>query len=671
MAIAKTKKITVLGYRADRREIIGWLQRAGAVEILDLPGPEAPSEYEGLSRERAPGAHPPDAAGKALCLKEMERTINLLSGWEKKPGLLEGLVGTRPELSHEELARQAGGFDFRETCREAAHAEQRRKRARARKERLAAELLKLEPWLPLGGMPLGEAADTKKTRVLLGRLEEPDGGVLEEDLKRETKFYYLKKINARPGEIFLLVVYLREEEEKVGRRLRESNFQPQRFPELEPGRKEPVGQIIKNIKRTRERLEIEERGIEDELRKMARRKPALMAVHDWLLNDLAREGIVDRFLRSRQTFLLAGWVKKEEGERLRREGRDRFPGAEVILSDPREGETPPVILENVPSVRAFEMITGLYGLPHAREFDPTPLFAPFFTLFFGICVSDAGYGLAILGGGWLLARKSRAGKKIFPLLLTLGISTLVIGVLTGSWFGNAYELLPERLSFLRAAGERLRLLDPMKDMFVFMGLALSLGMAQVLFGMILKLIRLGQQRDRIGILLQIAWLILVVVMVPLLGKAVFGLRLEGAWFFLTKWSALASAGFIFLFSGRAVKNVFARLGLGLYGLYAITEYFSHVLSYLRLFALGLSSSLLALSLNWIVESVAGIPVFGPLLAVVLFVGGHAFCLLINILGGFIHSVRLQFLEFFSKFFEGGGRGLRPFKTETKYVALKD
>jgi V/A-type H+-transporting ATPase subunit I len=214
------------------------------------------------------------------------------------------------------------------------------------------------------------------------------------------------------------------------------------------------------------------------------------------------------------------------------------------------------------------------------------------------------------------------------------------------------------------------LFEPMEQVLVFMGIVLVLGFSQVCYGLIIRLVR----EVRRGNVLEafcgpLPWLTL------LNGLVIFGLSRAGrSPSYLAgvgKWMALLSAVSIVLLTDRTSRNWFARIAWGIYGLYGITSYVGDVLSYLRLFALGLATGIIAMVVNLLADMLGSVPYIGWLLFVMVFVMGHIFNILINGLGGFVHTLRLQYVEFFPKFFEGGGRPYRPFQRETKYTIVTE
>jgi len=371
-----------------------------------------------------------------------------------------------------------------------------------------------------------------------------------------------------------------------------------------------------------------------------------MFLHDVLLNDRGKIFSSRLLGETESAFYIEGWIRSSDAKKLKSKLGPYSDVIEIYFRAPLPGEDPPVILENPRSGKPFELVTKLYGLPQRGSFDPTLPMAPFFFLFVGLCISEAGYGLliALLSLLFIKFAKPKGGLLQFLKLLTLlGISTVILGTLLGGWFG-----FPVR---------RLMVLDPLQDPLSFLILAIVLGFVQVWFGTLLNMINgLKNKLYLESIFAQGGWLLLLPSLVLYLQtkQSIWGI-----------FSLLGAAGIIFFASPS--RNPFARFFGGLYSLYGISRYLADVLSYSRLLALGLATSVIAMVVNTLCQTALGIPWLGWLLAALIFVGGHLFNLCISLLGGFVHSMRLQFVEFFSKFFKSGGKPFRPFELESKFV----
>ncbi len=422
---------------------------------------------------------------------------------------------------------------------------------------------------------------------------------------------------------------------------------------------------LARLTQERRALEAERAALLERARSLAELRPALRALHDHYLAQAERDAL--RLGRTEKVGLATGWVPARQLPMLETALGDLE--AAVLVEDPRPGDAPPVVLENPAWLRPFEVVTTLYGYPRYDEVDPTPLLAPFFFVFFGLALADAGYGLALAVLAWLLIRKLRLepGEDRLPRLLMLGgVAAVVFGALGGSWFGDSLQLLPDWRPVVFAR-EVLARLDPVGDPLTMLVIALGLGVVQVWTGIAIKLaleVRQGKVAD--GLWEQGSWL----VFLP--GLVLYGLAGSLGEPLATWAPRVAGAGALLVALGAARRQ---RVWLlkpfsGLLGLYGVMGYLGDVLSYARLLALGLASTIIGIVVNQIAMLVGGMPVVGALVTAGVMAGGHVFNLVVSTLGSFVHAGRLQFVEFFTKFFEGGGKPFRPFRREGRYTVVR-
>jgi V/A-type H+-transporting ATPase subunit I len=344
----------------------------------------------------------------------------------------------------------------------------------------------------------------------------------------------------------------------------------------------------------------------------------------------------------------------------------KFGASSLSTIDPAEGEAPPVEIENNNYVRPFEVITRLYGMPQHFEVDPTAFLAPFFALFFGLCLTDAGYGLIILAISLYFVTKMQGDKKLMWMLTMCAVSTVVAGALMGGWFGDAVQKFVPALGPLR---EKMMWFDPMVYPLRFFTLSLILGYVQIMSGLLIAFIHDLRRKLYLGAVCdRLTWLVMLnaIAAFAFAKAGKLPANLSGVF----GWSALVSAVGIFLFSHRE-GGWGARLGIGFYNLFSALFYIGDVLSYLRLMALGLVTAGLAMAVNQISELAADLPLgLGYIFPVVILVVGHGFNLGINALGAFVHTLRLQYAEFFPKFFAGGGSPFEPLGKAYKHIYIR-
>lgn len=354
-----------------------------------------------------------------------------------------------------------------------------------------------------------------------------------------------------------------------------------------------------------------------------------------------------------KVMLLEGWVPETNEEALRNflEKEDVvYVRSEVKEEDPREV---PILLRNNKFAKAFQPLQGLFDLPHYHELDLTPFFAPFFALFFGFCLGDAGYGIVILAAVTLYKHtKAKPGMKLYLTMAQyLGAATILMGIIGGTVFGMS-------LTDFNWAEQMRNMVLEREELF---NLSLGLGLVQILFGMILKAVRLWKFNGFQYSLSTIGWILALVSLIVYMGGDQLG------WFAASQaqpyfnGALIMSGVFIFLFSDPKI-NIFARIGKGVWDSYnMITGVFGDLLSYIRLFAIGISTAILGFVINEIALTFGEIPYAGPVVFVLILVIGHLGNLLISSLSSFVHPMRLIFVEFYKNAgFTGGGKKYKPF-----------
>ena len=414
---------------------------------------------------------------------------------------------------------------------------------------------------------------------------------------------------------------------------------------------------LSEIIQEKEKLDAERAETENAMKELAENSiPDLKAaqVRTSQLVDFDKVKLSADSLAGNKLMLLEGWAPAENAQQL----NDFLKSSEVYyeISDPVPGDNVPIQLNNKGFFKLFEPIMKLYMLPKYNELDLTPFFAPFFMLFFGLCLGDTGYGLFILLGisGYRLIAKSISPsmKPILTLVQLLGLSTAICGLLTGTCFGfNLYDL---HVPFIQKMKEVIMLDN--QQMF---NLSLILGAIQIIFGMTLKAVNQAIQFGFKYAISTIGWLLVLVS--TAVAFAAPGVMAMGGTLHL---AILAVGGLMVYLFNSPGKNILLNIGLGLWDTYNMaTGLLGDILSYVRLFALGLSGGILAGVFNSLAVGMSPDNVIaGPIVMVLIFVIGHSINIFMNVLGAMVHPMRLTFVEFFKNSgYEGGGKEYKPFK----------
>ncbi len=654
MAVSRMRKIQILAHKRVKDEIVSALRERGALHIT-----EPSIEFERGSDEEARRESERELQARLGKLEHLKDFLKPYIPKEKKS--LDTMFNPRVAIAADELSTVMESFDLDDWYDRVIKLEGAMRGAEAeigRKESLAAELVH---WAGIG-TPIEDVADTKLATVGLLTVESSDADGLAAELAAATNEAEVVEVSRSGSSAYLAAFFLKSEEALVAPIMKRHNA---RWANLAgaSGMPEPAAAaLLAEADDLRARIG----ELKRDAAELAREHRTVLVVLDEGAEALAKKMAEERFGTTRETFLVEGWIRRRDEEAIRARLAEIAPEVEVVSRDPEKGEDVPVDLHNSGTVNPFEFVTTLYGRPAYWERDPTPLLAPFFIVFFGLCVSDGGYGLTLAAVSFFLMTRMQpgGGRQLMKLLMMGGISTAVVGAITGGWFGIDQSIMP---GWLRSAIVMNPLAEPMK----MLNVVFILGIVQVMAGLIIKMtadIRDGRWVD--GLLDQLLWVFFLALLVPLGYSFILGGNVPAEVMAVSGKGAMAAGALVVLTGARKNSNPVMKVLGGVLKLYDIVGYFGDVLSYARLLALGLATGAIAMAINGVAEMASGIPIVGPVAVVLILIGGHLFNLAVNCLGGFVHSARLQYLEFFSKFFTGGGRAFAPFRVEKRYSMTK-
>lgn len=671
MAVTKIKKIEILGLKKDKEAILSLLQKLGMIELINVEQKQEqaaiPSPYTQVN------------------LIEVDEAISYLATYLEKSSPLEGLIRPKTIIYQKELKEVIESFDHINFMKQLSILRNSLKTIYQHQEKLKDEKLFLNPWRNLS-LYLDEIRSTGNSNILLGTLRAVDYKNLTDDCKKQNVSLFLEIVNQDKTTAYITLIYLEKDFERLENILKEYHFN---FVAL--GRhKGTVKDRILEINRELMVLDDQITETKEKISTLSRERFKLMVLYDYHAN-LENIAQADKNANLQQfTFVLKGWIKEKDVSFVEKSISGKFNDTAIFILEPIDNEDVPIDLNNNYFFQPFEFITKIYGVPKYGEIDPTPYLAPFFFLYVGLCISDVGYGLLVVIICSIVLKKLRLGPqglRFFRLFLFCGISTIIVGALTGSWFGNLIDIIYENNAAflpLKKFKDSLIILDPLKEPTKLLGIALTIGIIQVWFGNIVAAIGNIKNRRYLDILFdQVTTL---VFLFGLTGIGLIFLKLMNQTNInLFKYAALLGAIALIITQGRSEKTIGSKIFTGIFTLYNATSgYLSDILSYSRLWALGLVTGVMANTINLISMQFSQIFVnvvpfankvffikmfFSTLILIIIFVLGHAVSFLMNLLGAFVHPVRLQFVEFFSKFFKGGGIHFKPFKTESKYVNI--
>ncbi len=646
MPIIDMKKVFLLGHKDEREKIFDLLHDQGSVQLLDVKTGEAWTEFAALLEPLQPEQDPPDQEDRLsearYCLDFFQRHFPV------RKGFVQQFTGAKLELTPEEFSAYINRLEQIDTiydhCRKAEEDLARLRNEETQTNNLIAELT---PWINLD-LPFENLQEGPFTYMGLYYIPVDYLPSIESALTAQIPDSYLEVINSDNEFAYFFILSLAADRGDLQGILKDKAATFADFSDLS-------GTAKQNIDRLNDRLtsiEDERDSILQKIEALLEHRPMLMTCFDYMDNEAKKKEAVSNLACTENSFLLEGWVPAPVLADLQQAMTDKSETAVLASRDPEPGENVPVLLHNSGPVGAYEVVTKLYSTPRRNELDPTPFLAPFFFVFFGICLSDAGYGVVLALLALYVSRKLRLagmGKQLINLLMLGGISSVFFGILLGSYFGDLLQL--PALWF-----------DPLEDPMRMLFYCFGLGLIHVYFGMALQAYRNIKAGHPFNALFdQGFWFVflngLILLLLPEFSA-------------VGQWLAIGGAAGLILTQGRSQQGIVKKFLSGVLSLYNITGYLSDVLSYSRLLALGLATGVIASAINSMGGMIAG-SIVGTVIMVFVLLGGHLFNIIISTLGSYVHTSRLQYIEFFGKFFEGGGKAFNPFTLKTSYVEVVD
>jgi len=647
MAIVELSKLSVIGMNDSKNQILSEIMELGVVEICNSDDKLTDEEWSQLVTR--------DGDEKSLSRLEIKlsETSQALEVLEKYDKTKKPLIKVRKPMKHTEFEEKVSGKELLEVKKmQTNNIYKEMNLLKAEENHIHTTIESLKPWISYD-LPL-DMIGTLHTNIFLGTLpiSIPHETIVSEvDQASETAMVY--HVSSDEQLQFFSVVCLKEDTDGVIGIFRKLGFNLISF--------DLSGNVDDNLKMLEEKLKEFQKEIaimENDLRIMAMDKGSLEIIYDDLVVKRDRTKILSNIVRTDKTFHFDGWFPKSKEHEVKKVLEQN--GCYYEMKAPEKGEETPILLKQNVFSEPFEAITNLYSVPSVNDIDPTPFLAPFYFIFFGMMLSDAGYGIIMAVGCFILLKKFKLEgmmKKLIKMFYYCGISTIFWGIMFGGYFGDFIQVAAKSLFGLDVIINP-AWFNPIQEPMKLLMFSLILGAVHLFFGMGLKAYLLLRNGKAIDALCDIfLWYVL------LAGLVLFGLGIE-----IGKWMSLVGVVGVLLTGGRRKKSFLGKIAGGLGSLYGITGYLSDLLSYSRLLALGLATGVVAQVINTL-GGLAGGGIVGAIALIFAFVIGHTFNLSINALGSFVHSSRLQYVEFFGKFFEGGGTAFNPFYKKMKYFEI--
>lgn len=634
MAIVKMNKISLAAPQSLKEEILNLIQTEEIIHIVDLS--ETLLDFEGVDFF---------TESKVITDTEMEYnqikiTYEFLKQYSKKKS---GLLSKKEVLLKSEFDALEDKIGWRRIYQGCREVEEGMNLSKSQKSKVLSQLEQYSQWVNLD-VAAAELDTLKKTSYFLGNLNNKYEASLLADITNEYKDAYIERISEKQQDINLLILCHSDDSQGVSEILKKYGFSKATIDlSVLPSMK------VRELQELSSKLDNEVLQLEEKALELAAEIGDIEKIYDFYTVKLEKEKSIFKLVKTSNTFILQGWIIADRSDEITSMLQGKFKDVYITVEEAEAEEEHPIALKNNSFSEPFEVITGLYALPKTTEVDPTPVIAPFFMFFFGMMMADIGYGLVMAAAGIFALRfveLDSSTKKMVKLLLYCSVPTIMFGFLYGSFFGGIIKLTPLWI-------------DPVnKPMDVLMW-SMVFGMIHLFAGLGMKgymLIKDGKYIDVVYDVLFWYGLIIGLVMLFVVGGPV------------PKWLSIICALGLLATQGRSNETIVGKFFGGLYGLYGITGYLGDALSYSRLLALGLATGLIGWAFNLLIGLVTGPAVYiaGPL----IFVLGHTFNFFIGLLGTFVHTSRLQYLEFFGKFYEGGGIAYTPLKINTKFINVK-
>ena len=669
MAVLQMQRISICAMKKNRKAILERLQELGAMEIdIQL---EDDSAYKKMDISNSKATFEKQA-------QTADRALEILQEYvPEKTGMLASLNG-KPLIDRELFNKAAKNHDnYLETAHRIVALDKQIAEQKANIQKTQSQMESLVPWMGLS-VPLSYTG-TRKTSVLIGTI----AGAQSLEALYSLLAKYAPDVDAVDVQViytdkdytYLAVVCLTKDVQVVEEALRAGGFsKPAQSVNKVPA------EYQKELQTEADTAERQIESLKKEIGEYAGSRQDLRMVSDYCRIRAEKYEILGQLPQTENTFALSGYVPSYQADRVVKEFSERYD-AVVETEAIKEEEVPPVLLKNNAFSESVEGVLASFGLPGKGEMDPTFFTSVFYVFLFGLMLSDAAYGLIVaLACGILLVKCPRMAtnlRKSIKLFFWCGISTLVWGIMFGGYFGDVVDVVSETFFGHKVTIPALWFV-PLNDPMRLLLYSMLFGVIHLFTGLALKgymCIKDGRYMDFLCDC--VLWFLLLVGLIGMLLPTELFAGIAGQQIYFpealkaaVKWMAIIGAVGIVLMSGRANKNFGVRIALGAYDLYGMTSWLSDVLSYSRLLALGLATGVIASVVNQM-GSMGGRSIIGVILFIVVFLIGHTFNIGINLLGAYVHTCRLQYVEFFGKFYEGGGKAFEPFTLKTKYVDIKE
>lgn len=653
------KSVRIIALRQDRKRILEHLQNSSLVQIKK-------------NDKSAKGFGKIDMTAQMQVFERnvalTEQALGILDSLSpEKKSMLSAFSGRR-EVDPDEIgviASKAG--EVIEVCSRITELNKKCADYAAEQVRIRTSLVQLEPWQNLD-IPLN-TGDTKTTAVFIGTLPQQYTDItLSEEIAGQAPgltFEFEIQYSSKDMTCVALFVPLAQKA-MADKALRNLGFAKPMTPTSHTPKVKS-----QRLREKSERLVKEAEEAKREIITYSDRRDDIRNTQDYFRIRADKYNVISELDQSGHTFVITGYIPEEDCEKLERLC-SRAAVCYVDFSDADE-EDAPVKLKNNKFSAPAQSIVNMYSPPSHTDIDPTPILAFFFYFFFGMMFSDAGYGLLmviVIGIVLKVLKPDEQMRNNLKLFQYCGVSTIIWGLIFGSIFGDAPAAFYNHFTGASVTMKDIipwPIIDQQKDALMLMIISIAFGLVHILVGMGCKFYVCWRQKDYKAALFDTGFWMLMLVGFAVLAA---GVALTQTLIYVGAGIAIFSAAGLVLTQGRNKKGIVGKLIGGIASLYDITSYVSDLLSYSRLLALGLTTGVMAQVFNML-ATMFGTSWISIIFMVIIFVVGHAITIGLNALGSYVHTMRLQYVEMFSKFYEGGGKQFEPFSLKSKYIKIQE